>query len=268
MVQNLLSNIDTQLISCLHALCYVMTPLGKSMPMHLLSLFALLDILTPVNSLEQSSSLQSRGFAGSPLHVRVETTKACAPFGTNSALLCLWPLNQSCFLALWWYICSRQGLASNRLDLGFAKRFCSARHHPQFWARRVFPATSRPVIFAPLLNSCATQYGHSWVHHTYSQQIEVTADNTNSLWDILGEGEIKSLAQLSTDHFKKHKRPLRVAIDEAGWRFHNLSDAQVHAIRQKVPEAIPIEKAILWRVLKLMRMNIQPIFIFDGPSRP
>ncbi|KAG9698716.1 PIN domain-like protein, partial [Aureobasidium melanogenum] len=89
-----------------------------------------------------------------------------------------------------------------------------------------------------------------------------------SLWDILGEGEIKSLAQLSTDHFQKHKRPLRVAIDEAGWRFHNLSDAQVQAIRQKVPEANPIEKAILWRVLKLMRMNIQPIFIFDGPSRP
>jgi Holliday junction resolvase YEN1 len=35
-----------------------------------------------------------------------------------------------------------------------------------------------------------------------------------------------------------------------------------------VPEANPIEKAILWRVLKLMRMNIQPMFIFDGPSRP
>ncbi|KAG9956448.1 hypothetical protein KCU80_g76, partial [Aureobasidium melanogenum] len=79
---------------------------------------------------------------------------------------------------------------------------------------------------------------------------------------------MKSLAQLSTDHFQKHKRSLRVAIDEAGWRFHNLSDAQVHAIREKVPEANPIEKAILWRVLKLMRMNIQPIFIFDGPSRP
>ena len=90
----------------------------------------------------------------------------------------------------------------------------------------------------------------------------------NSLWDILGEGEVKSLAQLSTDHWNQHTRPLRVAIDEAGWRFHNLSDAQVAAIRQKVPEANPIEKAILWRVLKLMRMNIQPIFIFDGPSRP
>ncbi|THX71568.1 hypothetical protein D6D08_05482 [Aureobasidium pullulans] len=88
------------------------------------------------------------------------------------------------------------------------------------------------------------------------------------LWDILGEGEVKSLAQLSTEHYKKHNRPLRVAIDEAGWRFHNLHDAQVAAIRQKVPEANPIEKAILWRVLKLMRMNIQPIFIFDGPSRP
>lgn len=34
------------------------------------------------------------------------------------------------------------------------------------------------------------------------------------------------------------------------------------------PAANPIEKAILYRLLKLMRMNIQPIFIFDGPKRP
>jgi Holliday junction resolvase YEN1 len=105
------------------------------------------------------------------------------------------------------------------------------------------------------------------ISHPYRSLYQFSND-TISLWDILGEGEVKSLAQISTDHWKIHKRPLRVAIDEAGWRFHNLSDAQVAAIRQKVPEANPIEKAIFWRVLKLMRMNIQPIFIFDGPSRP
>jgi Holliday junction resolvase YEN1 len=105
------------------------------------------------------------------------------------------------------------------------------------------------------------------ISHPYRSLYQFSND-TISLWDILGEGEVKSLAQLSTDHWKIHKRPLRVAIDEAGWRFHNLSDAQVAAIRQKVPVANPIEKAIFWRVLKLMRMNIQPIFIFDGPSRP
>jgi hypothetical protein len=103
------------------------------------------------------------------------------------------------------------------------------------------------------------------ISHPYRSLYQFSND-TISLWDILGEGEVKSLAQLSTDHWKIHKRPLRVAIDEASWRFHNLSDAQVAAIRQKVPEANPIEKAIFWRVLKLMRMNIQPIFIFDGPS--
>ncbi|KAK3053439.1 hypothetical protein LTR09_005608 [Extremus antarcticus] len=88
------------------------------------------------------------------------------------------------------------------------------------------------------------------------------------LWDILGDGEVKSIAELSTEHLKRTGRPLRVAIDEAGWRFNNLTDQQVAAIRAKEPRANPIERTILWRLFRLMRMNIQPIFIFDGPSRP
>ncbi|WPG99953.1 PIN domain-like protein, protein [Acrodontium crateriforme] len=88
------------------------------------------------------------------------------------------------------------------------------------------------------------------------------------LWDVLGEGEVVELAKLSTDHFQKHRRPLRIAVDEAGWRFHNLTAQQVFAIRQREPAANPIEKAILYRIVKLLRLNIQPLFIFDGPKRP
>ncbi|KAH0121757.1 PIN domain-like protein, partial [Aureobasidium melanogenum] len=142
-----------------------------------------------------------------------------------------------------------QGRACDKSDLKFDKRSCGPT------ATAISGASRLPVNFTSCNLDVDTKLMRRpvWIH---------------SLWDILGEGEMKSLAQLSTDHFQKHKRSLRVAIDEAGWRFHNLSDAQVHAIREKVPEANPIEKAILWRVLKLMRMNIQPIFIFDGPSRP
>lgn len=88
------------------------------------------------------------------------------------------------------------------------------------------------------------------------------------LWDVLGDGKITPLAEYAASHFLRQKRPLRVAVDEAGWRFNNLTDAQVAAIRAREPAANPIEKTILWRLLRLLRLNIQPLFVFDGPHRP
>jgi len=57
---------------------------------------------------------------------------------------------------------------------------------------------------------------------------------TCRLWNILGDGEIVSIAQYVTKHFERTGRPLRVAIDEAGWRFNNLTDAQVAFIRKSM----------------------------------
>jgi Holliday junction resolvase YEN1 len=39
------------------------------------------------------------------------------------------------------------------------------------------------------------------------------------------------IAQLAEEHHQQNGRPLRVAIDEADWRFNNLTQAQVYAIR-------------------------------------
>lgn len=86
---------------------------------------------------------------------------------------------------------------------------------------------------------------------------------------MIGEGEVVSLADYATEHFRKHGgRPLRIAVDEAGWRFSNLTDFQVDEIRKKEPAANPIEKTILWRILSLMKLNIKLIFVFDGMKRP
>ncbi|GAB7354544.1 hypothetical protein MBLNU459_g5002t3 [Dothideomycetes sp. NU459] len=90
----------------------------------------------------------------------------------------------------------------------------------------------------------------------------------SGLWDILGDGEITALADLATDHFRRTGRPLRLAVDEAGWRFNNLNKQQVAFIREKEPAANPIEKAIMFRLLRMMRLNIQFLFVFDGPGRP
>lgn len=39
-------------------------------------------------------------------------------------------------------------------------------------------------------------------------------------------------------------------------------------VRSEEPAARPIEKAILHRIMGLHQMNIQLLFVFDGPHRP
>lgn len=77
-----------------------------------------------------------------------------------------------------------------------------------------------------------------------------------------------SIAELATDHYERHGRPFRIAVDEAGWRFNNLTEAALKAIREKEPAANTVEKTIMYRILNLMMRNIQIIFVFDGPRRP
>lgn len=88
------------------------------------------------------------------------------------------------------------------------------------------------------------------------------------LWDVIGKGEIVTIAKLASDHYEKYDRPFRVAVDEAGWRFNNISPEQLEIIRQNEPAANTIEKNIMWRILDLMKLNIQLIFVFDESRRP
>ncbi|KAF4783719.1 PHD-finger domain-containing protein [Colletotrichum scovillei] len=89
--------------------------------------------------------------------------------------------------------------------------------------------------------------------------------NIGEKGEINARGVKKSLAQWATDHLKKHKRPLRIAVDAAHWQFKNVSDAQEAAIQQR---SHPKEKAILERLLPLMRLGIHVVFVFDGEKRP
>ena len=88
------------------------------------------------------------------------------------------------------------------------------------------------------------------------------------LYDIIGEGEVHSLADYAARHWQQYKRPLRIAVDEACWRFTNLTPEQVQKIREGEPAANPVEKVILWRILRLLKLNVQLLFVNDGPRRP
>ncbi|TVY15378.1 Flap endonuclease GEN-like protein [Lachnellula arida] len=67
------------------------------------------------------------------------------------------------------------------------------------------------------------------------------------LWDKLGQGEVIQIAAYATRHFEQHKRP---------------------SADSECPPANPNEKNILWRVLQLLRLNVQLVFVTDGPHRP
>ena len=69
------------------------------------------------------------------------------------------------------------------------------------------------------------------------------------LWTILGEGEVCSIADYAATFFKEHNRPLRIAVDDACWRFTNLTPEQVHKIQEQEPAANPVEKVILCKLV-------------------
>ncbi|KAF2004232.1 hypothetical protein P154DRAFT_572268 [Amniculicola lignicola CBS 123094] len=90
------------------------------------------------------------------------------------------------------------------------------------------------------------------------------------LWDIIKEEDRSvSIALLAQEHYHTHRRPLRIAIDEADWRFNNVTQAQVYAIRESSNKPYQgIEKTMFYRICRLLSLNIQLLFVFDGPRRP
>ncbi|KAI1205059.1 PIN domain-like protein [Annulohypoxylon truncatum] len=83
-----------------------------------------------------------------------------------------------------------------------------------------------------------------------------------------GIGEVRSIAQWSSDHFELNHRPLRIAVDQANWWFRNVTPQKEIEIQRQCRGSHPREKRILERVCYLLRMNVQLIFVFDGPNKP
>ncbi|KAM0134623.1 hypothetical protein ACHAO1_005540 [Botrytis cinerea] len=92
------------------------------------------------------------------------------------------------------------------------------------------------------------------------------------LWQLFDKAEIGeniSTAAFAAQHFERERRPLRIAVDVSIWKFKcYLDKKEVEAIRRKVPPANPNEKNILYKILKLLKLNIQLIFVADGSHRP
>ncbi|KAK4215027.1 hypothetical protein QBC37DRAFT_472339 [Rhypophila decipiens] len=79
------------------------------------------------------------------------------------------------------------------------------------------------------------------------------------IYKEIGPGQRIALSKLAIDHLEKTGRPFRLAIDFSIWQF------QVQAARGGSNPAI---RTLFYRLVRLLGLAIQPIFVFDGPNKP
>ncbi|KAK3627168.1 hypothetical protein LTR56_019382 [Elasticomyces elasticus] len=75
----------------------------------------------------------------------------------------------------------------------------------------------------------------------------------------LGPPPRQSLATLSATHYTTHSRPLVLAIDISIWLFQ---------IQSGKGGSNPALRTFYYRLLRLLSLNINPLFVFDGPNKP
>ena len=79
------------------------------------------------------------------------------------------------------------------------------------------------------------------------------------LFHHLGPAPRISVAKLAADHYVRHKRPFRLAIDISIWLFQ---------IQSGKGGSNPALRTFYYRLLRLLALNIHPLFVFDGPNKP
>ncbi|CAK7241937.1 MAG: hypothetical protein STHCBS139747_003410 [Sporothrix thermara] len=79
------------------------------------------------------------------------------------------------------------------------------------------------------------------------------------IYKEIGAGARVAFLRLAVDSLEKRGRPLRLAIDISIWQF------QVQAARGGSNPAI---RTLFYRLVRLLGMPVQPVFVFDGLNKP
>ncbi|CAO1600505.1 hypothetical protein XANCAGTX0491_004191 [Xanthoria calcicola] len=79
------------------------------------------------------------------------------------------------------------------------------------------------------------------------------------IYKEIGPGERIALSKLAVEHFEKHGRSLRIAIDASIWHFQTQSGKG---------GSNPALRTLYYRLLRLLSLSIRPLFVFDGPNKP
>ncbi|KAL8939665.1 MAG: hypothetical protein Q9216_003241 [Gyalolechia sp. 2 TL-2023] len=75
----------------------------------------------------------------------------------------------------------------------------------------------------------------------------------------IGPGERIALAKLAVEHFEKHGRPMRIAIDASIWQFQTQAGQGGSS---------PALRTLYYRLVRLQLLSIKPLFVFDGNNKP
>ncbi|KAI3486844.1 hypothetical protein L1887_49550 [Cichorium endivia] len=104
------------------------------------------------------------------------------------------------------------------------------------------------------------RHGHSWVSSSQTSYsfAHLLTTATSVLKDI-GPGQRISLAKLSAQYYRELDRPFRLAIDISIWLFQ---------IQSGKGGSNPALRTFYYRLLRLLSLNIHPLFVFDGPNKP
>jgi Holliday junction resolvase YEN1 len=81
----------------------------------------------------------------------------------------------------------------------------------------------------------------------------------SSIYGEIGPGERIALSKLAIEKFEETGRPLRIAIDVSIWQFQTLAGQG---------GSNPAIRTFYYRLLRLLSISIQPLFVFDGPHKP
>ncbi|OAG11834.1 uncharacterized protein CC84DRAFT_1133916 [Paraphaeosphaeria sporulosa] len=79
------------------------------------------------------------------------------------------------------------------------------------------------------------------------------------IYQEIGRGRRVALSKFAADTFEQTGRPLRIAVDVSIWLF------QIQASKGGTNPAL---RTFYYRLLRLIALNIHPIFVFDGPNKP
>ena len=85
------------------------------------------------------------------------------------------------------------------------------------------------------------------------------ADWCDRIYKEIGPGERTALSKLAVEHIENTGRPLRIAIDISIWQFQ---------IQSGEGGKNPALRTLYYRLLKLLALSIQPLFVFDGSQKP
>ncbi|KAG9515724.1 hypothetical protein KCV07_g7260, partial [Aureobasidium melanogenum] len=81
----------------------------------------------------------------------------------------------------------------------------------------------------------------------------------HGIYKEIGPGQRIAVSKLAAEHYIHHSRPFRLAIDISIWLFQ---------IQSGKGGTNPALRTFYYRLLRLLSLNIHPLFVFDGPNKP